>query len=146
MSLTLIQQVRLEVQDNEAGFYFLSDEEIEYLLDKYKGNVARASMDAARIILMKLSQRGDETVDIMSIKGSAAANAYRLALELYINNPTLNPLNKDVTIYVGGISRSDMCKNDMNLDTNIVRAPNKDYICRDSFVVFNPWPKIGCWP
>lgn len=146
MALTPIQQVRLNVQDTDTDFPFLTDDEIQYLLDKNKGNVDRASLDAARIVLFKLAQSGEETVDIFSIKGSKAAEQYRLALELYINNPSLNPLNKDVTIYTGGISRSDMCKNDMNLDANIVRAPNKDYICRDSFVVFNPWPKIGCWP
>lgn len=124
--LTPVQQVRLNVQDNEPGFYMLSDEEIEYLLESNKGNVGRASLQAARIILFKLAQAGDETVDIFSIRGSKAAESYRLALELYIKSPSLNPMMDGVGIYVGGISKTDMEKNDCNMDNNIIQSPNKD--------------------
>lgn len=143
MALSPIQQVRLNVQDNEPGLYMLSDEEIEYLLEKYDGNVDRASLDAARIMLMKLAQRGDETVDIFSIKGSKSAESFRQALLLYINNQTLNPLNKDLTMYVGGISKSDMLKNDLNPDNNRVISPNEDRPPFGSFMSFNSWPRLG---
>ena len=144
MALTPVEQVRLEVGDTDTTFPFLTDNEYEYLLLKNNGNVGRASLDAARMILFQISTRNSETVDIFSIKNTSA-ETYRKALELYLNNPSLNPLSKDLTIYVGGISKSDMCKNDMNCDNNIVRQPNRDIPLRDTFVTFNPWPKIGCF-
>ena len=124
--LTPIEQVRLNVQDNNPGFYMLSDDEIQFLLDESKGNVGRASIRAAQIILFKLAQQGDETVDIFSLRGSKAAEAYRQALLLYITNPSLNPLMQDMNIYTGGISKSDIAANNANLDNNIIISPNQD--------------------
>ena len=124
--LTPIQQVRLNVQDNEPGLYMLADDEIQWLLDEAQGNVGMASIRAAQIILFKLSQRGDETVEIFSLRGSKAAESYRQALLLYISNPALNPLMNNMTIYTGNISKSDMQNNDENLDNNIIISPNAD--------------------
>ena len=126
MALTLIQQVRLNVADNEPGLYIISDDEITWLLEKNSNSVPRASIDAARIILLNLSQRGDEVVDIFSIKGKSAAEQYRLALELFIKDPNLNPLIGNLQGYFGGISKSDMQANNDNCDNNIVENPTKD--------------------
>lgn len=126
MALTLIQQVRLNVADNEPGLYIISDEEIQWLLEKNSNSVPRASLDAARIILLNLAQRGDEVVDIFSIKGKSAAEQYRLALELFIKDPNLNPLIGNLQGYFGGISKSDMQANNDNCDNNIVENPTKD--------------------
>ena len=142
MSLTDIQKVRLEVGDTDISFPFLDDSAYEYYLEKNEGNVARASIEAARAILMQLSTRNSETVDIFSIKNTSA-EAYRQALLLYINNQTLNPLNKDLTMYVGGISKSDMLKNDLNPDNNRVISPNEDRPPFGSFMSFNSWSRIG---
>ena len=124
--LTPIQQVRLNVQDNEPGLYMLADDEIQWLLDEAQGNVGMASIRAAQIILFKLSQRGDETVEIFSLRGSKAAESYRQAFLLYISTPALNPLMNNMTIYTGNISKSDMQNNDENLDNNIIISPNAD--------------------
>ena len=78
---------------------------------------------AARIILLKLSQQTDETVSIFSVKGSKAAEQYRLALELYIKNPQLDPLYNNLQGYFGGVSLSDMSANNSNADNNIVENP-----------------------
>ena len=142
MSLTDIQKVRLEVGDTDISFPFLDDSAYEYYLEKNDGNVARASIEAARAILMQLSTRNSETVDIFSIKNTSA-ESYRQALLLYINNQTLNPLNKDLTMYVGGVSKSDMLKNDLNPDNNRVISPNEDRPPFGSFMSFNSWPRIG---
>jgi len=125
VALTLIQQVRLEIQDNTSGLYIISDDEIQYLLDKHSNNVAMATIDAARIVLLNLAQRGSESVDIFSISGSKAAAEYRLALELYLKNPNLNPLIANLQGYFGGISKADMLSNDSTLDNNIVKQPGK---------------------
>ena len=125
MALTLIQQVRLNVQDNTPGLYIISDDEIEYLLEKFNNNVDKASYQAAKIILLNLAQRGDETTDIFSIKGSRAAAEYRMALELFLKDPANNPLYQNLKGYVGGVSISDMEANNADLDNNIVENPGK---------------------
>ena len=126
MALTLIQQVRLNVADSEPGLYIISNEEIQWLLEKNSNSVPRASLDAARIILLNLAQRGDEVVDIFSIKGKSAAEQYRLALELFVKDPNLNPLYQNLQGYFGGTSKSDMQTNNDNCDNNIVENPTKD--------------------
>lgn len=123
MSLTPIQQIRLTVQDNTPGLYIISDDELAWLLEKNNNNVAKASIDAARIILLNLSQRTDETVDIMSIKSSKAAENYRLALEYFLKDPNSNPLYQNLKGYFGGVSLSDMDANNSNADNNIVENP-----------------------
>ena len=123
MALTLIQQVRLNTQDNTPGLYILSDAEIEHLLERNNNNVNRASVEAARIILFNLSMRSDETVDVFSLKSSTSAKAYIEALKMYINNPALNQVSANVQGYVGGISLADMQANDANTDNNIFINP-----------------------
>ena len=124
MAYTLIQQVKLEVADLDQAFPLLSDADYDYLLLKHNNSVVRAAVDAARIILLLLSQRTDETVDVFSVRGSKAAEQYRLALELYIKNPQLNPLYNNLKGYVGGVSISDMAENNANLDNNIIQSPS----------------------
>ena len=123
MALTLIQQVRLNVQDNTPGLYIISDDEITYLLEKFN-NVDKASYQAAKIILLNLAQRSDESVDIFAIKGGKAAEQYRLALELFLKDPANNPLYQNLKGYVGGVSISDMDANNANLDNNIIQSPS----------------------
>ena len=125
MAYTLIQQVKLEVADLDTAFPLLSDADYDYLLLKHNNSVVRAAVDAARIILLLLSQRTDETVDVFSVRGSKAAEQYRLALELYIKNPQLNPLYNNLKGYFGGVSISDMEANAANPDNNIVENPGK---------------------
>lgn len=120
MALTAIEQVRLLVQDNNVGFYVISDAEIEFLLERNNNSIDRTVIEAAKIILMQLSQRTDSTVDIFSLKGSKAASEYRMTLELMLKDPSLNPLINNVRGYVGGVSISDMEANDGNLDNNLV--------------------------
>ncbi len=120
MALTSIQKVRYELGDTDISFPLLTDIEYEYFLEKNNDSIVRTAIDAAKTILMKLSMRGESTVDIFSIKGNKAAEQYRLALQLYIKDPSLNPLINNVRGYVGGVSISDMEANDGNLDNNLV--------------------------
>ncbi|MEN6621316.1 MAG: hypothetical protein ABFD50_07195 [Smithella sp.] len=125
MACTDIGKVRIEVADLDPSLPLLSDDEYMYLLEKNNNSIVRASVDAARIILLKLSQQTDETVSIFSVRGSKAAESYRLALELYIKNPQLNPLYNNLQGYFGGVSLSDMSANNANADNNIVVNPGK---------------------
>ena len=120
MAFTEIQKVRVEVQDTSIEFPLLSDDEYAYILEKNNNSIRKASLDAARMILFKLSiESVDDTVSVFSIKGSQAAKAYMEALKLFVNNQALNPLMFDGTVYAGGISKTDYLDNNSNSD-NIV--------------------------
>lgn len=125
MALSLISQVRFLVQDNTPGLYLISDEEISFLLQRNNNNVDRTALEAAKVILLNLSMRGDQTVDIFSIKGAKSAEQYRMALQLFIKSPDLNPILKNVQGWVGGVSKSEMETNDSNSDNNTVPTPSK---------------------
>lgn len=128
-----VHALRIELGDTSPEFPIMADEEYSYFLSKHDWNIRRASMDAAKSIMLKLSMRSDETVDIFSIKGSSAAKNYMQALQLYIKNPDLNAMYDKVQGYAGGISKSDMQANDANLDNNIVNQPTDlQFIVRPS--------------
>lgn len=121
-----IHALRIELGDTSAEFPIMTDDEYNYFLSKHDWSIRRASMDAAKSIMLKLSMRTDETVDIFSIKGSSAAKNYMQALQMYIKNPDLNTLYDKVQGYAGGISKADMLANDSNLDNNIVKDPQAE--------------------
>lgn len=128
-----IQQVRYELMDTDPAFPLLSDDEYTYFIDKNNENIRRAMLDAAKSILFKLSMRPDETVDIFSVKGSKAAEQYRLALQMYIKNPEFNPALTLASVYAGGISKSDMQANILNSDNNAVVIPTDPTTFPDNY-------------
>ena len=123
MALSSIEIVRLLVQDNTPGLYLISDEELYFLLQRNNNNVDRTAVEAAKVILLNLSMRGQQSVDIFSINGSKAAEQYRMALTLFIKDPNLNPLLRTVQGYAGGVSLSDMQANNANSDNYLVINP-----------------------
>jgi hypothetical protein len=124
MALTNIQQVRLLVQDNVPGLYIVSDDEISYFLERNYDNVNKAALDVARVILLNLSMRSDSTVDILSLRNSKTAEQYRLALQLFLRDPNLNPVLNNCQGYFGNVSIADMQSNDSTVDNNIVQSPS----------------------
>ena len=129
MALTSIQKIRYELSDTDPSFPLLTDSEYEYFLEKNFDSVPKATLDAAKTILLKLSMRVDATVDIFSLKGSKAASEYRMALELMLKDASLNPALQNVRGYFAGVSKSDMLANDSNPDNNILpfSEPYKPY-------------------
>lgn len=121
-----IHALRIELGDVSTEWPIMSDDEYNYFLGKHDWSIQRASMDAAKSIMLKLSMRTDETVDIFSIKGSSAAKNYMQALQMYIKNPDLNSMYDKVKGYAGGISKSDMLANNANLDTNHFVKPDTE--------------------
>lgn len=125
----MIMQVRWEIQDVTPGLYILDDATITYYLTKNAESVPRASLDAARAVLMRLAMTStEEIVDIFSIKTKAQAEQYRLALQMYLNNPNLNPLLNNTQGYFGGISKSEMLENNADLDNNTITNPYTENI------------------
>ena len=121
--LTPIQEVRVAVGDVDVQFPILDDSTYEYFLSKNNDSVRRASMDAAKSILMQLSMRGDQTIDIFTVKGGKSAEQYRMSLQMFLRDPNMNPVLSLANGYAGGISKSDMLANNSNADTNFVNTP-----------------------
>lgn len=125
MALTAIQQIRLITQDNNLAFPFVTDEEIAYFLSANNDNINRTAIAVCKVILLQLSMRStSETVDLFTISGGhRAAEQYRASLELFLRNPSLNPIYQGLNGYAGGISLSDMQANIDNTDNNAVITP-----------------------
>lgn len=113
MALTPIEECRLNVGDF-GDPQILTDEDYQYFLDKYDGNVRRASLDAAMAILFYLARwpTRERCSDIEV--WNDWANAYRKALETFIKDPNFNVPN--AIAYAGGTSKADMLANDANND------------------------------
>ena len=122
--LNPIQELRVAVGDLDAAFPILDDSTYEYFLVKHEDSVRRAALDAAKTILFQLSMRTDETVDIFSIKGAKAAEQYRLALQMFLRDPNMNPVLTSANGYAGGVSLQDMQDNIDNSDNNAIKTPN----------------------
>jgi hypothetical protein len=119
--MTPIEAVRLEIYDKDEVFPLLSDEEIQYFLDKNEGSIRKASLDAAKSILFRLASYTYERVDILEHKGSDYFLQYQKALEMYIKNPEYGSISK-ASIYAGGISVSDIQANIQSSDVNYVKV------------------------
>lgn len=132
MSSQNVLKLRYELGDSDE-LPILSDAEYSYYLSKHENNIRRSMIDAAKAILFKLSMRGDETVDIFSLKGSKAAEQYRQALQLFIKNPEFNPALTMAEAYAGGISKSDMQENIDEEDNNAVLSPLEQKDLPDSY-------------
>ena len=123
-----IQAIRYELNDNEAGLYILDDPTIIYYVEKNNGNISRTSLDCAKAILLRLSMDArDESVDVLSVKNSKAAEQYRLSLELYLRNPQLNPVFQKTTAWVGGVSKSEIEANNTDPDNNVTSLAVNEY-------------------
>ena len=120
----MISAVRMEVGDLSVELPFLTDDVYTYFLTKNNENIRRSSLDAARVILLNLSiNSNDRTVDVLSIKNSKAAEAYREALRLFVTNPNLNSMYAYLTAYGSGIDRNEMLTNVADKKINAVVPP-----------------------
>ena len=120
----MISACRTEVGDVVIELPILADSEYTYFLTKNSENIRRASLDAAKTILLKLSLNSkSSTVDVLSVNTTMVAGDYRKALQLYIKSPELNGMYSTVSAWAGGISKSDMQANIDNLDNNAVLQP-----------------------
>jgi hypothetical protein len=110
----LVDRIRLNVGDVWPDFEMLTDADYQYFLTAAGNNVNRATMDAMRAIMFKLTRMTRERTGDIEVYGQDWFNNYYKALEAIVKDPNLT-----ISIampYAGGISVSDMCKNDMNPD------------------------------
>lgn len=120
--MTPIEEIKLEIGLNGDTSFLISDEEIQYFLDKHDGNKKRASLDVAKTLLFVLSRYTHErSGNELEIWNNQWFEQYMQALKLYISNPSFSLAVSAAMPYAGGISKSDMAGND-NCDT--VNAQN----------------------
>ena len=116
MTLNPIQQIRLEIALIGDAENLLSEEELQYFLDKHNGSVRRASLDAAKTMLFILSTRVHEKIEMLEIWGHTWFENYMKTLQMYINDPNYSIALESAKAYAGGISVSDIRNNINNPD------------------------------
>ena len=116
MTLNPIQQIRLEIALIGDAENLLSEEELQYFLDKHNGSVRRASLDAAKTVLFILSTRVHEKIEMLEIWGHTWFENYMKTLQMYINDPNYSIALESAKAYAGGISVSDIRNNINNPD------------------------------
>jgi hypothetical protein len=109
-----IDRVRLLVGDVFTDFEILDDNTYQYFLDKYNGDEMLAAIAAAKVIKFQIAKTPTREKAGNYEVWSEFAERYTDALDdlidkgetsLYVGMP-----------YAGGISRSDMLKNNLNRD------------------------------
>lgn len=139
MTLNPIQQIRLEIALIGDAENLLSDEELQYFLDKHNGSVRRASLDAAKTVLFILSTRVHEKIEMLEIWGHTWFENYMKTLQMYINDPNYSIALESAKAYAGGISVSDIrnnINNPDNLTVDVDISIPKDGIAANSTNTF----------
>jgi hypothetical protein len=104
-----IDRIRLNVGDIWDDMEYLTDADYQYFLDAADGNERRATMDAVRAILFKLTRMTRERTGDIEVYGGDWFSNYMKALQLILKDPNIS-ISLAVP-YAGGISRSDMQAN-----------------------------------
>lgn len=107
--------LRLVTGDIWDDMEYLTDNDYQYYLVRNNGNEKRAGLDAMRAILLKLTRGARERAGDIEVYGSEYFKNYLQALTMILRNPELT--YSLAMPYAGGISKSDMLKNDMNPDS-----------------------------
>lgn len=120
MTLTLVQEVRLNVGLIGNAYDLLSDEEIAYYLEKNKNNIRRASLDCGKTVLFILSQLTHTKADVLESWDHDWYNNYYKSLKLYLSDPNYSFALSGARPYAGGISVTDIRENVNNSDNFVV--------------------------
>ena len=120
--LSPIEVVRLEIGLVGEAVDLLTDEEIQYFLEKNNDNVRKASVDAAKTVIFILSQRVHERASELEIWGHDWFNNYYKSLQLYLTDPNYSIAINSATPYAGGISKKDIRENIDNFDNQVVNV------------------------
>lgn len=139
MAFTTIQKVRLEIGDNDPVMPTLTDEEIQYFLEKNGDSVRKASLDAAKTILFKIASFANEVVDVLEYRGSDYFRQYKEALVMYIKNPEFGSVSRAMG-HFGGISNSEIQANMLNPDNNYVKVDKSVPVGYDAINLNNTSP------
>lgn len=136
-----LDAVYLEIglTDPTISINLIDDTEIQYFLDKNSGSVRKASLDAAKSVLFRLSFFIRERADVLEIYGSDYFKQYSSALKTFISNPEYGSISVAMP-YAGGISRSDIRANLIDEDTFAIQVEKGIPTEYDAYNVNNTSP------
>lgn len=120
--MTPIEEVRLEIGLIGQAYQLLSDEEIQYFLNKNNGNIRRASSSAGKTVLFILSQLVHTKASELESWDHDWFNNYYKSLQMYLNNPNYSFALDSARPYAGGISVTDIRENVNNADNFVVNV------------------------
>lgn len=129
---SVLDRVRLTVGDTLPQ-PVLDDDTYEYLVSKHNGNESKVAIEAARMILFNLARFTRERAGDIEVYGADYFRNYRQALQDWLDDPNSNPIYNNAMPYAGGISVSDMKKNNDNSD-NVKKEVYKGFSENDSDV------------
>ena len=118
--MTPIEEVRLEIGLLGQAYQLLSDEEVQYFLNKNNGNIRRASSSAGKTVLFILSQLVHTKASELESWDHDWFNNYYKTLQMYLNDPNFSFAINGAMPYAGGISVADIRANVENYDNLVV--------------------------
>lgn len=121
MALTPVQEIKLNLGLVGNAADILTDDELQYFLDKNNGSVKKASLDVAKTVLFILAQLVHErSGNELEVWGHTWFENYMKTLQLYINNPAYSLAIDSAKAYAGGISVTDIRNNIDNSDNYVL--------------------------
>jgi hypothetical protein len=137
-------KVYIELGLTDPTQSLLTDEEVDYYLERASDDTVNASVAAARMILFKLAQMTRFRNDTLEVFASDQMKQWQQALEMYIaaNDPESSKRSLATAFtkangYAGGISKTDIKANEDTSDNNFVsKAKDKNISDIPSFIDF----------
>ena len=120
MALTPVSEIKLNLGLVGNAADILTDDELQYFLDKNNGSVKKASLDVAKTVLFILSQLVHEKNDVLEIWNHTWFENYMKSLQLYLSNPAYSLAIDSAKAYAGGISVTDIRNNIDNSDNYVL--------------------------
>ena len=120
MALTPVSEIKLNLGLVGNAANILTDDEIQYFLNKNNGSVKKASLDVAKTVLFILSQLVHEKNDVLEIWNHTWFENYMKSLQLYLSNPAYSLAIDSAKAYAGGISIADIRDNINNADNYVL--------------------------
>jgi len=128
--LNPLDRIRLAISDTDTENSLIADQWYQYYLDINEGNEKKTAIQIAKTILAQYTGYTREREGMVEVYGNEMFNQYLKWLKALISDPSLGLLSAPMP-YAGGISKSDFCNNNLNID-NIRpwRKPEED--CADN--------------
>ena len=120
MALTPVSEIKLNLGLVGNAADILTDDELQYFLDKYNGSVKKASLDVAKTVLFILAQFTHEKNDVLEVWNHTWFENYMKSLQLYLSNPAYSLAIDSAKAYAGGISITDIRDNINNADNYVL--------------------------
>ena len=120
MALTPVSEIKLNLGLVGNAADILTDDELQYFLDKNNGSVKKASLDVAKTVLFILAQLTHEKNDVLEVWNHTWFENYMKSLQLYLSNPAYSLAIDSAKAYAGGISVTDIRNNIDNFDNYVL--------------------------